>query len=161
MEQHYRVEFIYKGVSYYCIWYSSDHDYLINQENRIEYFSAMRDLETYCLRNKLPLSKDDAAVYNLDEIETWLAGGKTRVDCKLILNVWNIFQDVAFSAKVLFSGNDKTYNGVYNKIFYGNNLPSINTSGKIYVPEWDEEELQVISDVLENGMQLFRKSLIS
>jgi hypothetical protein len=51
---------------------------------------------------------------------------------------------------------DHINNDIYDKVFFGNNLPSMTPPGEHYVPAWSEEEIDRLSRVLTGGLRLFR-----
>lgn len=79
------------------------------------------------------------------------------IDCNFCIDMWNIFQDCAYSLDRKFYGDKKKLNPVYSKLFYGLNLPSINKSGKKYIPEFSASEKEEIFHVLKKGLSLLLK----
>ena len=57
--------------------------------------------------------------------------------------------------KDTFYGNDERATHTYDKLFYGNNLPSINTSLHKYTPTWEVDEIGIVEDVMRSGLRLF------
>ena len=46
------------------------------------------------------------------------------------------------------------YDKIYDKLFYGNNLLTINKSKKKYVPIFSEEEIKQVKDILMSGINM-------
>jgi len=81
------------------------------------------------------------------------------VNCENILAVWNLFTDVSFSAKHSFLGDSKLrlIRKIYDKIFWGNNLPAITPKNEKYIPVWEKSEINKIKEILLQGYQIFEK----
>ena len=84
------------------------------------------------------------------------------MQCEEALCAWNLFSDVAASFQkrgFAFENRDAQFPAIYKKLFYGNNLPSITPEGKQYIPEWSQEEISSLADVLTAGLELFLSSV--
>jgi hypothetical protein len=44
---------------------------------------------------------------------------------------------------------------IYDKLFWGNNLPLITPEGERYLPEWSADEVQSLAQILASGLDLF------
>lgn len=151
------VRFIYKQKEHYSIWFNEEQDGFITENEKITVFPNMTQLEKYCNKQKLTV-EDGISEYDLDRLHFWIGEVTPNIDVVFILNFWNIFMDIAVSVNKPFMGNEEQNGGVYRKLFYGNNLPSINRSGEPYIPEWSESEVIQIKCVMENGSELFREN---
>ncbi len=58
-----------------------------------------------------------------------------------------------------FIALEKTARDIYQKVFWGNNLPAVTPAGKGFDPTWSEEDLIGIKAVLETGLSLFVSNL--
>ncbi len=92
----------------------------------------------------------------MDEAKLWLQKRKSEFDCEYLLSFWNIISDLAYSVGEIFYGDqDKDILiKIYDKLFYGNNLPSITPEGKKYFPEWEVDEIKEIAKVIEDGLKI-------
>ena len=155
---YYPLKIILQSINYYCLWHSDDKDTIIMRNNSILSYSEASDLNEYC-QNLGIITNTEITEYNLDQFYEWLSSDKTNIDCKEFLNFWNIANDLAYSAGDIFYGdNDDAYN-VYDKLFHGNNLPSVNTSPYKYIPVWPDDEIEVIEKAIQSGLSLFEKYL--
>ena len=68
--------------------------------------------------------------YRIDKIERWVNAKVIEVDCQMILKFWNIVDDISESVKKVIYKRTDISERIYEKLFYGNNLKSINTSGR-------------------------------
>jgi len=146
----------------YLIWYSNDQDgVLLNSSGRVAVFNNMEQLRNYAASADLSLEAGKPAQYNLDLIDQWLAGpAKETVQPTLFLEGWNLFDDVSRSVggRKLF-GADVAFNDVYEKLFWGNNLPAVTPAGQQYEPVWLDEEVEKLRVALNAGLCLFRNSI--
>lgn len=67
--------------------------------------------------------------------------------------------DFAGSIGHYFSGDEKFYTEVYDKLFYGCNLPAIRGNGNLYIPKWNRNEIISIAKVMQNGMDIVETNL--
>lgn len=98
---------------------------------------------------------------DLDALERWLASArKTTVDCETFLNAWNLFSDLATTVQGRTAHTDGQREGrIYDKLFWGNNLPALTPPGKHYEPIWSKSEVGKMRNVLKKGTGLFRARL--
>ena len=67
--------------------------------------------------------------------------------------------DIAKTINLSFYGNKKEITHIYSKLFYGNNLPSINTTTEKYNPMWDNDERKILLKVLDECYEIFETSM--
>ncbi|MBP1046601.1 hypothetical protein I6N96_09905 [Enterococcus sp. BWM-S5] len=148
---------IYKQLKQYVIECIDEKDFYVSEQEKILLFQNKEDIEKYVKRNKIDLEESDMAeeTIDLDKLAHWLNEKQIAFDNSEFLTLWNFFDDVSFSIKKIFIGNGNDYDNIYVKLFHGNNLPTINTSGKEYVPEWNDNEIIKIRNVMKAGLELF------
>src|SRR5258706_5086923 len=150
----------------YLIWYSYDSDgVFIDSEGFVPSFHSMDALQTFADNQGILLEEPDHILLDLDVLKRWLSAPKTSaVNCVEFLNAWNLFVDVARSinnsAASNFLKSDKSGNKVYDKLFWGNNLPSVSPEGRSYVPLWTNEQITQVHEILANGLNMFEKSIL-
>ena len=168
-------------MQYYALWYQLDSEQrfllwvtdldsdakdhvLVDSSDFLLSFSDLSALVDYAKRHKIDLvDQKSPTLHNLDIISKWLDHPvPTEVDCIEMLNAWNLFLDIWQSV----SNNRDTFRAfaepnrdVYDKLFYGNNLPVINTSGQEYIPSWDADEIKVLCGVMSSGLAMLRSNL--
>ena len=105
------------------------------------------------------MKREEPVVYDLDSIAAWLADPSVEtVDCGAFLAVWNLFGDIARSCPgygVSFVGHDEQLGAVYEKLFHGNNLPSVTPPGEHYVPALSREEIAGLRQTFQVGLRMF------
>jgi hypothetical protein len=116
-------------------------------------FRSERDART----SSSDVSPERAAIYDLDTIEAWCRSNSGAVDCPVLLNAWNLFGDLPRGH--LFDAADARATGVYDKLFFGCNLPAVTPPGEHYVPTWTPAELHELKRVLLLGLADVRARL--
>jgi hypothetical protein len=98
-------------------------------------------------------------LYDLDFIAAWVAVPVEPVDCVQVLNAWNLFTDISASVHSPRNSAFETLKSrsrvLYDKIFWGNNLPAVTPIGEHFVPSWSQSELRSIAEILAAGLHLF------
>ena len=147
----------------YLIWIGDDDQdsVMTNKNGKVVCYLNSVTLLKDANKSGLVIEPEPSMLLDLDRLSTWLQMKNVQVvDCEMLLNAWNLFQDVATSINVAFDTDRKITNKIYEKLFFGNNLPTITPKGKKYQPTWTMQELKVIRKVLSNGLALFRENLI-
>jgi len=152
------------GFETFVIWYEDVHDgFVRDAQGRLLWEKARNAVFSVAAKLKLQPVSDEIAFYDFDEVASWCqlptAAG---VNCKSFLNAWNFFDDLA----ELHDRRDTPYSMLsrakqqsYDKIFWGNNLPSLTPPGESFTPMWQAEELDGIRQVMEAGLALLRSEL--
>lgn len=153
----------------YLIWSTDDSSertapdgVLLDEAGRVVMFRHLDDMRDYAACRGLPVAADvNPEPLDLDFVERWLATArKTTVDCETFLNAWNLFSDLASTVKSGPVHIDGQREGrIYNKLFWGNNLPAVTPQGKHYTPLWTKSEVGRMRNVLGLGISLFRDRL--
>ena len=60
-----------------------------------------------------------------------------------------------------FLGDSKAeeIQNIYDKLFYGCNLPSLKKNGEDFLPKWADDEMNLIKKVLKNGFEVLQRAL--
>ena len=148
----------------YLIWHTDNGDeadgVVCNAQRKMRVFRTERDLLIFAqTQNYVPVNNGMEPLA-LKTVARWLrhTSGET-VDCPVFLNAWNLLGDVSVSVGGNFDANKRQTKKIYQKLFWGNNLPSITPKGKHYEPTWTLRELKIIRRVLRYGLRLFRSKL--
>jgi hypothetical protein len=161
--QHYLCEFRLGGKRLYVVWYSDTRDGLLVSTNRtLVSFESPEQARAYASSHAIALESQHMSVFDYDLIESWCGRPLSeRIDCGEFLNAWNMFADVASSLEGVseFVAANAGMTDIYEKVFYGNNLPSITPEGQHYKPTWSVEEVKALADLLSLGLQELRRSL--
>ena len=148
------------------IWFSDEPvDGLVTDASahnpKILVFKDKADAKRHADNQNITLVDEEPILQDFDLIASWLENITDEIDCKEFLNCWNMFTDVATTLKVEFKGDKKgkARNRIYDKLFFGNNIPAITPEGEKYLPKWTIEEVGLIAEIMKQGLMMFRNSL--
>jgi hypothetical protein len=162
MREYFPLVFIIKSKEHYCCWYTNEEDGFIVEENHLLFFDTLDELKIHSTKQKIDLNlKEDILIISIDELQKFVENDSKELDCNLILNYWNIIGDVSKSLGVEFYGDERSsiLSTIYNKLFYGNNLPAVTPKGKSFHPLWEFEEIQEIRKVIQDGLRILNDVL--
>lgn len=150
-----------KGQQYYLLWFTNEVDgFVKSQDGSILCFSDLSGLSRFATENKYEIESEDTILLDLDQLLSWLDKPTARkIDCVLFLNAWNLFTDISKTVGEEFEENRDQNTPVYDKLFWGNNLPSVTPPGKRYTPKWTAKEVQALREILTSGLSLFLRSV--
>ena len=146
-KEYYGTCFIIDYKSLYLI-YIEDVDYsgFLSINNELIRFEVYEEFTNYLENNYLLLENDkDITIYDFDQLSELIKLMGEKLDCNLIINYWNIVDDVCNAQSLDFIGKNKRFNEVYEKLFRG-----CNTAANIfeYNHVWNEKELDLIKEVM-------------
>lgn len=149
----------WRGEQRLLLWRSGDTDSVaVNSDGYAYSFSSLSDLNRFADANKLQVEQEEPKLHDLGCIETWLRDKDSNVDCFEILSAWNLFCDIANSvegpSKDSFEKLDSEMSDVYNKVFWGNNLPAVTPPGERFVPTWSADEMDALAALLSAGLAM-------
>ena len=145
----------------YLLWISNEHDSVaVDADGFVPSFRDLSVLRQYADMNHLKVENDEPLLHDLEWIATWRTAPGASVDCVKALNAWNLFGDVASS--IPSRGNvfgqlaeSQVARPIYDKLFWGNNLRAMTPKSERYVPEWSQNELESLAEVMTAGLELF------
>jgi hypothetical protein len=126
----------------------------LNENGRIIFFNNEYELIDYCKKENLNID-DNIVIYNIDKIKSIILNKGSNIDCKYLLDLWNITADIARTINMPFYGNKIKILSIYNKLFYGNNLSAIRGTGEIYIPHWNDKEIKIILKIVKECYKIF------
>jgi hypothetical protein len=167
VKTYYQCEFRIDGRRLYVVWYTNDEDGVVRQsDGKIASFANEHQLHAFCEANAMSLK--DPAIYDecdFDEIAAWCSRPAAEaIDPVAFLVAWNMLDDalrVQFDARSQYWTKSQTplANKMYEKLFWGNNLPAVTPPGKHYEPIWSQEEVETLSRVFFLGLAELRASI--
>jgi hypothetical protein len=146
----------------YLIWFSmEDSDgVFLDKSKFVPIFRNIQSLQTYCEKHKISIKIDEPLLHNLDLVQKWLTNSDNKIEnYNPFLKAWNLFDDIAKSTNGNFDQDKDLTNNIYNKIFWGCNIPVITPEGKSFTPTWTKKELKIIRDKFTRGFQMFRENI--
>ena len=137
---------------HFCLLWNAEYEpvFLTDENGKPVFFDSPAELNTFAEKNGIELD-EDITEYDLDDITVTAE----TLDCNDVNTRWNIISDFALTVGAEFSGENKRYNNIYDKLFFGCNLPAMNHPP--YTPEWNAEEVDTINRVLSEGAELMRE----
>lgn len=151
------------GRTVFLLWVSDDwaQNRVLVDGGRVVSFSDPESARGYALTQRLPLAREEELrLHGLDSAVSWLvADGEP--DCSDLLAIWNLAGDVARSVNERFEDRSEVVDDVYNKLFFGNNLPSMTPPGERYEPDWTQEELALLRTTIETGVDVIRSHVVA
>jgi len=153
------IKYLFNDINGYCIWVSNEKDRLLcNSNNKILCFPNENSVFNYLSQNNLKLFDNEInQTYDFQKLEQWINSESLSVNCIEILNFWNLFTDVAYTISIKFQGDkrNKITSLIYDKLFYGNNLPAIKPENEDdYIPIWNLKQINIIKSIMENGLNI-------
>lgn len=149
------------GKTRVAIWYDQGTGELCVKEGRILFFPCEEDAFSYAEKKGFVLESQSVPLYDLDRLSRWLRGGENEVECEWLLNFWNLCSDAADSTGKFFLGDQKNqeFNNLYDKLFFGCNLPALRGDGERYIPAFSQKEIYRLRVILKNGLRLLLREL--
>lgn len=151
---------------YFLIWYTDENgnDRVFAESNKIQIFrtenSAKEEL------SKLGFEYQDTVFYDAERLNYWISTGHDhkpfsepkQVDCHFLLDFWNLFTDIAFSANTkLEPVRTKRADRCYNKLFRG--CHTAVTTDTDFIPVFKRKDLKFIRKLMDTGMQILNDNL--
>lgn len=145
-------------VKYFTIWVGGEKDWILNNKNRVLLFQDYSNLESYMKEKEIIIVNDEPIKdYDFDYISQF-SKKQDNIKSKEFLDFWNLMTDWAYSTNQQFLGDDDSnglINDIYNKLFYGCNLPVLKKEeSEEYRPTWDNEEIEMLVKICDNGLSI-------
>jgi hypothetical protein len=165
--EYYIVKFLFQEHTYYTIWILDDINGFVMESGSVKLFESQKALEEFCIERAMALGKDvtsydgasyDVASFDVVKLYDWADSKNSAVDCKFILDFWNIIDDLSIAMGKNFLGNDDRVTHTYTKLFAGTNPATLNNTGVMYEPTWSDEELDEIHSVMSNGLEIIKEA---
>lgn len=149
------------GSDSYLIWYTDEKDgVFVERDGFVPSFKDADSLVKYAEQRGLGVDAEGPILLDLDVLRKWLKEKDVElIDPHSFNGAWNLFADVSRSIDGGFDTNQELTQKIYNKLFWGCNLPSVTPEGEQYHPAWTKRELKIMHDVLSSGLQMFRGSV--
>lgn len=134
--QYYILWYRLDGRDGFLIWYSDEKDGVyVNGDGYVPSFKDAASLVEYAKGRGLSVDTEGPILLDLDVLGKWLEGKDVEsIDPHSFNGAWNLFADVSRSINGVFDTDRELTQKIYNKLFWGCNLPSVTPEGKQYHP---------------------------
>lgn len=158
MKKYYLIKILYKIKILYVIWYEDDEDGFITEDQKLILFDSIEDAKIFCSKNKI-FPENEVVTYDLTNVLDMAEHISNSKDCRILLNIWNLFSDLAKTLNEEFMGDfdQEQILEIYDKLFYGCNLEVINKGEEEYYPDFNDDEERTIILILKNGFSILDK----
>jgi hypothetical protein len=150
------------GEDSYLIWISNENDaVVVDATGSVLTFNDTGAVQAFAGLEHYHLEDEEPALHDLDWVVGWIKETEKPVNCIEALAAWNLFSDISRSiqrAPSAFEALNSQFPGIYEKLFWGNNLPSMTPEGKHYEPGWSPDELAALTEVLTAGLEMFESA---
>ena len=153
MRLHYALWLRLEGADTYALWFSNDVDGVYVLDGRVPCFPTRDAARAHASARGLAVGEEEPILHDIDVVARWIAAGSVDVPCDAVLCAWNLFEDLARSSgdEALAATLDG-HHAIYEKLFWGNNLPAVTPRGERFVPRWDTDELDTMRTSLRVGI---------
>jgi hypothetical protein len=162
--RYYACQVLLNAVDTFVIWYSDGSDgFVVTPEGYLIAANSSENLVMIAANLGLELEHQKVTVYDFDSLLAWCQAPTAEgVQATMFLNAWNFFDDVTrlhadLDSRYVFLSRQASH--IYEKLFYGNNLPSITPIGEHYSPSWSNDELTEMRLVFMTGLDHLKKKL--
>jgi hypothetical protein len=163
----YPVWFRLHGVDCGLIWQTDDGtqtsyedtDTVLVLDRRVATALTAEALAELAARHGLAIEDDEDEPLDFDGLDHLLELPASEEICSQLLNAWNLYGDIARSLEATLHDDGEKAQQCYDKLFYGNNLPSITPAGERYRPHLTDVEQQLIRDILTRGRDILATRL--
>jgi hypothetical protein len=144
--------YIYKGKKRFLVWQTKEDDqdtFKLDRDNRLISSRSEHGLRSLLGTESKQLKWSEGAEIDFDRF--WNALGRLKVGrsssartCIILLDGWNFIEDLARTiglTEEMKRLHSPLLDKVYDKLFYGNNLPAVTPEGKSCSPLWLREEI--------------------
>jgi hypothetical protein len=146
---------IFDNKDHFCIWFSEGKSGFITEENKIKSFPTYNELSRFAEKNGIRLNDERESLtvdYAIEQLKN-----KT-LDCNYLISIWHAAEDIADSLEIPFYGSMGANNtdDIYDRLFWGCNLPAVTPKGKHYTPIWTGEELRILTRTIKDGIRIIK-----
>ena len=142
------------GEERFFVWCSDTQDgVLLSAPGTMAFFTHLSEVERYASAHDFVLEASKPHLYDLDRLTEWLSSQTQPIDCEFLLDTWNLLTDIAATLQTRLIEPTGSL-AVYDKLFWGCNLPSMTPPGRHYEPIWSPEEVGTLVTVLRSGLQV-------
>ena len=170
IRQYYPLSYLLRKFRRYLIWFTTDLDgdqdgVWVDGDRKVTTFGSLGELESFAQDHRIAhLDPNDPIIHDLDRVADFCKIHTVDgVDCPSILQAWNLFNDVARScgeAGTPFREEERLLDQLYDKVFWGCNLPAVTPEGERFEPRWSPDEVRTLRGLMKTGLDLIESGTI-
>lgn len=148
----YIIEILFSGKKYYLLW---NDDCFAANDGKALLFYDMETLRKFVHKNSLLISEDISS-YNFDDIDRNINNISNTENCRELLDIWNIFSDMAEFMEADFRGDyeEDSISDMYTELVQGSNIEILENDEFHPVP--DNVHKDLLTDIMCDGIRIFR-----
>lgn len=150
-------------IQYFTLWgeEADDIDRYVIDDGRLVYWKSLSELESYIAKQGISLRElggQEMFKLDLDKVAHWVKHPTKHIEPNMFNDAWNFAGDLEATIPFGFKKNDlqKETLKIYNKLFWGLNLPAVTPKGRYYVPTWKHREVLILRDVMRDAIAGFK-----
>ncbi|MEX5258492.1 hypothetical protein [Kocuria arenosa] len=136
-----------------------DSDTVLVLDRRVVTALTAEALAELADRHGLALEDAEDQPLDLDGLDHLLELAASKEICSQLMNAWNLYGDIARSLEATLHDDGQEAQRCYDKLFYGNNLPTITPAGGQYRPYLTDAEQHLIRGILTRGRAILATHL--
>jgi len=134
-------------------------DLVLVDDGRVVTFRDAMSARKFALAASLRLAPDEPTrPQDLDAAAAWISDGADP-DLTVPLSIWNLAGDVARSVQKPLADRGGILDAIYDKVFFGDNLPAVTPPGERFEPDWHDEEVSALRRIIDRAVDLIRTSV--
>jgi hypothetical protein len=153
------------GADAFVVWYEDERDGFVRRpDGRLLVGKSAEALAVEAGDAGMVLEPEARTEYDFDRLRAWCRRpAHEGVECPAFLNAWNFFDDLGglhTAPTSAYARLSRAAGGCYDKLFWGNNLPSVTPPGERFDPPWSATELAAMRGVFEAGLDVLESELL-
>ncbi|CAN5325096.1 hypothetical protein BH09BAC1_BH09BAC1_27990 [soil metagenome] len=168
--EYYIVQIKLDRINYFLLWGEDEDgiDKFLMDHGKVLHFHNLDNLLLHVKKETIELAVDDGEapnvtdVFDLDKINFWVKHPRKHIDTNMFNQAWNYAGDLNATIPFDFRKHykNKVTLKIYDKLFWGLNLPVVTPAGRYYVPLWKHKEVMLLRNVMRDVIEGFRKALV-
>lgn len=147
------------GNQIFLLFFDNSFSGLYVDESRFAIGSrTLTSLAEFANKTSLPLVSEVGYHRDLGQICSWLDNPSSEtLNCSSAIDLWNLGSDYENGCQNRNTDKDDTEDkDLYEKVFWGCNLPSVTPPGKKYEPIWSDDEISQLITILQRHVDVLR-----
>lgn len=156
----------FENECWHIIYHVNDIDdgVVLDEDANVCCFDTIDLLKAYANSHGLNIEADAPAMFDFLYVEQVASRATANIISEAIYDAWNLLGDISNSVnrgkeRNPFSKIKDENLDLHEKLFHGCNIFADKSGEDFFVPDWDEDELGRMAEVLSVGMEIFRSHI--